>query len=157
MLAQKTQEATREGVEERQLNLDLFDGIFLTDEELDGTATSPACEHIPEGGGCFLCLARNDIRVPKARLLLAACPADGPTFFLAAMATILPAVAGVCTMWQAQARLGARGLVRLLLSLVLFFLLFFVLGVAQIFPVLTCVCSPSFAVARFSTSRTSHS
>eukprot|EP00752_Nemacystus_decipiens_P009452 g8451.t1 len=35
---------------------------------------------------------------------------DGPTFFLAVMATILPAVAGVCTMWQAQARLGARGL-----------------------------------------------
>lgn len=40
------------------------------------------------------------------------CP-DGPTVLLALMATILPALAGVCTMWQAQARLGARGLVRL--------------------------------------------
>ncbi|CAM9700735.1 unnamed protein product [Ectocarpus sp. 4 AP-2014] len=35
---------------------------------------------------------------------------DGSTILLAAMATLLPAVAGVCTMWQAQARLGARGL-----------------------------------------------
>ncbi|CAM9739216.1 unnamed protein product [Ectocarpus fasciculatus] len=35
---------------------------------------------------------------------------DGGTILLAVMATLLPAVAGVCTMWQAQARLGARGL-----------------------------------------------
>ncbi|CAB1110194.1 unnamed protein product [Ectocarpus sp. CCAP 1310/34] len=35
---------------------------------------------------------------------------DGSTILLAVMATLLPAVAGVCTMWQAQARLGARGL-----------------------------------------------
>ncbi|CAM9979559.1 unnamed protein product, partial [Hapterophycus canaliculatus] len=35
---------------------------------------------------------------------------DGPTILLAIMATILPAVAGVCTLWQAQARLGAKGL-----------------------------------------------
>ncbi|CAM9276107.1 unnamed protein product [Pylaiella littoralis] len=35
---------------------------------------------------------------------------DGPTILLAVLATILPALAGVCTMWQAQARLGARGL-----------------------------------------------
>lgn len=44
-------------------------------------------------------------------------PSDGPTFCLAVMATILPAVAGVCTMWQAQAQLGARGLVSMLFHL----------------------------------------
>ena len=49
---------------------------------------------------------------------------------------------------------GARAGETVALPRPFFFFLFFVLGVAQVFPVLTCVCRPSFAVARLSPSRT---
>lgn len=57
--------------------------------------------------------------VPSLFSVFSRHPKDGPTILLAVLATILPALAGVCTMWQAQARLGDRGLVRLLLVAIL--------------------------------------